>query len=260
MKAGNVSSIIFCAVCFVLVSVMLTGCGKNSVDEEYAYNTVIETNENKPVAGEAEIEKVTGFVEDKEQKLLKLPYAIENTDLEITAIGKYSGIINENGTTDEVNEVLAIVVKNKSDKIVSFSSITALYDSDKTTAFNPSNLPSQMSSLVFTSTPYVEYIDVKKFEVTDSMAIMSDSLPMLDGTVGVDYKDGNFIITNLTSEELGDVYVRFKNCSDGNVYLGGATFSVMVPDVMPYETYTVPAQNYTEGTSVIVAVENMKLD
>lgn len=260
MKSNKVSSIIFSAICFVLVCLMFTGCGKNSVDEEYEYNTVIETNENKPVVGEPEIEQITGFVEDKEQKFLDLPYTIENTDLEIVAIGKYSGVIVENGTTEDVTDVLAIIVKNSSDKIVSFSSFSVEYDNDATTGFNPTNLPAGMSSLVFTTTPYVDYEDVKKFEVSDPMAVMTDSLPMLEGTVGVDYKDGNFIITNLTGEELGDVYVRYKSCGDGNVYLGGATYSVMVSDVMPYETYTVAAENYVEGSSVIIAVENMKLD
>ncbi len=256
MKRNRVSSIIFLIISVVLVAAFFTGCG-GSVAEEYQYNTVIETNENKPVEGEPEIESITGYVEDNKQKFLELPYAIENTDLEIVSIGKYT---DENISEETDKELLAIVVKNNSDKVVSFSTFDVQYDTNLYTSFSPTNLPAGMSSLVYTEAPYIAYEDVKIFEISNPMAVMSDSLPMLDGTVGVDFKDGNFIITNLTGEDLGDVYVRYKTCGSGNVYLGGTTYSCMAADVKPYETYTVPAEYYVEGSSVIIAVENYIMD
>ena len=256
MKINRLSSIIFLIIAVVLVATIFAGCG-GSVDEEYQYNTVIETNENMPVVGEPEIEKITGYVEDKDQKFLKLPYAIENTDLEIVSIGKYS---NATISEETDKEILALVVKNTSDQVVSFSTFNVKCDSKLTTTFSPTNLPAGMSALVYCESPYVAYEDVEILEISEPMAVMSDSLPMLDGVVGVDYKDGNFIITNLTDEKLGDVYVRYKNCSDGNVFLGGTTYSSMASDVGAYETYTVPAEYYVEGSSVIIAVENYIMD
>lgn len=260
MKNNKLSSIIFLILCLVLVSIMVTGCGKRSVDEEYEYNTVIETNDKKPVNGEVQIDKITGYTEVKDQTFLELPYAIDNTDLVITSIGKFSGVVTDSGESEEVADILAVIIKNNSDQILSFSSLTFEYGMDKTASFNPTNLPPSQSSVVFTSAPYVKYSDIKKLEIKDPMAIMTDTLPLLEDVVGVDYKDGNFIITNLTDKKLGDVYVRYKNCVEGNVYLGGATYSVMVSDVQPYETYTVPAEQYNEEQSVIIAVESIKND
>lgn len=245
-----------CVLIFMCVVLSLAGCGKG-VDEEYQYNTQIEINENKPVEGEADVTAITGYVEDTEQKFLELPYSVKDTDIEIVSIGKYSGVYSENGTNDEVKDVLALVVRNKSAKVISYSNFTMKYDTDKECSFSPTNLPGNQSSLVFTGAEPVAYKDVKKLEYVDSMAVMSEKLPLLEGVVGVDYKDGKFVVTNLTGDDLGDVYIRFKNSTDGNAYLGGITYSVLVPDVKAYETYVVDAEDYDEATSVILAVENI---
>ncbi len=257
MKRNRVSAIICMILTFVLVATMFSGC-KTKVDAEYEYNNVIEINEKKPVEGEPEIEAITGYVEDTQQKLLSLPYNIEDTEIDIISIGTYTGLYTESDKQEEVENVLAIVVKNTSDQIVSFSNFSVQYGDEQFTSFTPTNIPANQSALVLTGYPAIAYADVKEFVVTESMAVMSDSLPMLEGTVGVDFKDGQFIVTNLTGDELGDVYIRYKTCSAGNAYLGGITYSVMVGDVMPYETYTVDAPFYSEESGVIIAVENLK--
>ncbi len=257
MKRNRVSAIICLVLTFVLVITLLSGC-KTKVDKEYEYNNVIETNEKMPVEGEPELEAITGYVEDTQQKLLSLPYKIEDTELEITSIGTYTGLYTETDKQESVENVLAIVVKNSSSQVVSFSTFSVQYDKEQFTSFTPTNIPANQSALILTAAPAVAYSDIKEFVVTDSMAVMSDSLPMLEGTVGVDFKDGQFIVTNLTGEELGDVYIRYKTCTDGNAYLGGITYSAMVSDVKPYETYKVDAPFYSEGAGVIIAVENLK--
>ncbi|MBE6824002.1 MAG: hypothetical protein E7513_01515 [Ruminococcaceae bacterium] len=254
MKNNRVSTIIFTVVALVLVAIMVSGCG--GVDKEYEYNTEIIINENAPVEGEPQLESITGYVEDTKQDFLKLPYAIENTSLEIVSIGKYTGVYTDSGSNENVEDILAIVVKNVSDKVVSYSNVSFAYGDDVACSFSPTNLPPNQSALVFTNTEKIPYKNVKKFECVDAMEVPAEKLPLLEDKVGVDFKDGEFIITNLTNENLGDVYVRYKNFTDGNAYLGGITYSVVATDVEPYETYKVPADNYNAETSVIIAVEN----
>ncbi|MBR2715558.1 MAG: hypothetical protein IKB73_05070 [Ruminococcus sp.] len=258
----NKSTLIIC-VCLVLViavvAAVLFMTSKRGVDKEYEYNTVIEVNEKAPVCGEPEISKIVGYSEDADQKFLKLPYEIKDTPLKIVSIGKYTGLYNDAEKSQEVEDVLAVVVMNDSDKVVSYSNFTVEYstkDDKRTCSFSPTNLPAHQSSLVFTTNEPVKYSDVKSFNVTDPFAVLGDSLPLLEDKVGVDYKDGEFIITNLTNDNLGDVYVRYKNCVDGNVYLGGITYSVVAQGVEPYETYHVAADNYNEETGIIIAVES----
>lgn len=245
------SVIVITLVALMLVST-LAGCG---VEKEYQYNTEVISVDNAPKEGDADIENITGFQEDKKQKLLDLPYAIGDTGLEITSIGKYTGVYTDSGANTEAKDILGLVVKNTSDKVVSYSSFTFEYGKDLECTFNATNLPSQQSVLLFPSVEAVQYDDVKKLELKDSMAVPAESLPMVDG-VGVDCKDGEFIVTNHNKEDVGDVYIIFKNASEGNVYLGGITYSVEVFDLKGYETRKVSAENFDPEKSVIVAVQS----
>ncbi len=245
------SILVFMLVALMLAS-SLAGCG---VEDEYKYNTEVISVENAPKEGDAEVENITGFAEDTKQKFLELPYAIGDTGLEITAIGKYTGVYTDSGADTEAKDILGLVVKNTSDKVVSYSSIVFEYAKDKQCTFNATNLPSQQSVLLFPNTEAVQYDDVKKLELKESMAVPADSLPMVEG-VGVDCKDGEFIVTNHNKEDIGDVYIIFKNTTEGNVYLGGITYSVEVFDLKGYETRKVPAENFDAEKSVIVAVQS----
>ncbi len=259
MKNTKLSLRILTTVILVLVCMtfVLTGC-KMGVDEEYKYNTEIISVDNAPQQGSADISAITGYSEDAEQTFVELPLEIKDTDIVVKSIGKYTGSYNELGAVQDVTDILAIIVENTSEKIVSYSSITVEYDEDKTCVFNPTNLPPHQSMIVFTNSEPVAYSDVKKFECIDSMAVMASEFPLLEGVVGVDFVDGQFIVTNLTSDDLGDVYIRYKSCSDGNAYLGGVTYSVRVQDVKAYETYKIDAPDFNKETSVIIAVENLK--
>ena len=248
----KVQSILVVMLVILMLASALAGCG---VEKEYAYNTEVVSVENAPEAGDAEIEAITGYVEDAKQELLELPYAVGDTGLEITSIGKYTGVYTASGENTDAENIFALVVKNTSEKVVSYSSMSFKYAKDKQFTFNATNLPSQQSVLLFPSVEAVQYDDVKKLELVDSMAVPTDSLPMVEG-VGVDYKDGEFIVTNNNKEDVGDVYIIFKNTMDGNVYLGGITYSVEVFDLKGYETQKVSAENFDPEKSVIVAVQN----
>ena len=249
-------SIIICIV-MALVLICATGCA-GGVDKEYEYNTEIIKNSNAPSSGDVDIKSIEYFTPDFNQNFVELPYTVKDTDIEIIAIGSYTGDYIESELSKDVDDDLAILVKNNSKQIISYSSITVDCGNDKVCTFSPTNLPSGQCSLVFPNSDAVSYADVTKFECTDSMAVMTDSLAMLDGTVGIDYKNGEFILTNLTGENLGDVYIRYRNCTEDNIYLGGITYSTVQKGVEPFETYKIPVDNFSTENSVIVSVESIK--
>ncbi len=260
MKKFRFSTILF-LVLLVVLSALFTGCG--GVDEEYEYNDKIVTNDKAPVEGDANLTAISGFVADEEHKFVELPLTVTDETnsgtLEIVAIGKYTGPNCDGVEKEELKDAFAILVKNPTDKVLSVASLEITYDKGKTCSFNPSNIPAKQSALVFVNSDAVEYKNVKKLECADPFILMSDSLPMIEDKVGVDFKDGQFIITNRTDEALGDVYVRYKNFSDGNAYLGGITYSEVALDVQPYETRLIDAPDYSETNSIIIAVENFKI-
>ncbi len=236
---------------------------RSEIAQEYTYNTQIETNADAPIDSEPEVEKITGFVEDKEQKFVSLPLSFEIKDgdkniniIEIVAIGKYSGEYVDGASVSDVENALALVIKNPSDKVLSVASMSIKYDDGKVCSLTPSNIPPHQSALVLTNDSPVPYSDVKMLECTLDYAVPQKELPLIKDKVGVDFKDGKFIVTNLTDEYLGDVYIRYKKFADGNIYFGAVTYTACAQDVQPYETYLVDAPDYNSDNCIIIAVEN----
>lgn len=235
---------------------------RTEIAPEYKYNTKIETAKKAPDEKAPEINNISGYTEDKNQKFFSSPISFDTkfgdsnvNILNVISVGKYTGEFEGENGIEQVTDVLAVVVNNPSDKALSIASFTVSYDDNKDCSFSPSNIPAKQSALILTNGQAVSYKDVKKFDCLLDYAVAQDKLPMID-KVGVDFKDNECIITNLTSENLGDVYVRFKKYCDGNVYLGSKTYSVLAKDVQPYETYIVDAPEYNADNCVIIAVEN----
>ena len=234
--------------------------------DTYLYNKEIVINKNAPSAQNFEVGTVKGYVEDNEQKLVSLPktFTVKSGDssvelVEITSIGKYTGMFIESEESIECKDALAIMVRNPSDKYISVASIKVKYDNDKDCVFTPTNIPPKCSAIVMSTEAPVNYSDVKMFECSLEFGVPQNDMNMIKDKVGVDYKDGTFIITNLTSEDIGDVYIRFKKFTEGNVFLGGKTYSVFTRDVKAHQTHIVDAIDYDENTCVIISVENHNL-
>ncbi len=220
---------------------------KQCVDEKYADNTSIIENTLEPQSGTANIEKIAGFTEQN-VPYINLPYTIPDTDIEITKIGTY--------TDSSSDDVFAVIVKNNSDRVISYSSLN--FDTNKgIISFSATNLTQGVSSLAFAENKDIKFSDITKFRFSDKLVVNSDNLSILDSKVGIKYQDENFILTNLTSENLGSVYIRYKNVTKGNAYLGGETYSVVQKNVEPFETYFVPASDFDAEKSVIISVESI---
>lgn len=250
--------------------------GRTEVADEYKYNTSILTNEKAPTKGDAVISSIDGYTEVTDQTFLKLPYEVTKDGekvYEIISIGKCNGTFYDGEVKRDMSDSLAIVVKNTTDKVVSISNVSFVYADGKECTFTVSNLPPEKSALVFADVTEVKegeeqnviikdvpFSDVTKIKVSANQAIMTTNLPLLADKVGVDYKDGKFIITNLTGDNLGQISVKFMMCADNdaNIFIGGNTCAVYQQNVMPYETYLVDAKSFDPDKSTIIAVESYK--
>lgn len=220
---------------------------KQSVDKKYADNTSIIENTLKPQSGTVDIEKIEGFTQQT-VSYIDLPFSIPDSGIEITKIGSYSDKNND--------DTFAVIVKNNSDRVISYSSLSFTTNKGELT-FSPTNLPNGVSSLIFPENSDIKFSDITEFKFKDKLVVNSDNLSILDSKVGIKYQDGNFVLTNLTSENLGSVYIRYKKITEGNAYLGGETYSVVQKNVEPYETYFVPCADYDAEKSVIISVESI---
>lgn len=237
---------------------------KPEYHDEFTYNTEIITNPDAPTDDKPEISKIEGYTEIKDQKFLSLPMSfdakmngVDTEALRIVSIGSFTGTYID-GEESDVKDILAMVVTNPSDKVLSVASIDVAYDDSKVCSFTPSNIPPKCSALIMSDGMPVQYSDVKKLDMTLKFAVPQDQMTMINGKVGVDFKESQFIVTNLTDEPLGDVYIRYKRISDGNVYYGAKTFSVTADNLLPYETQMVDAPDFDAAKYVVISVENIK--
>lgn len=246
-----------------LLILSLTACGnttppkRTAVEEKYAYNTEIIHNPNAPVDAAVLIKDIKGYTEQKIYKV-KFPRKIADTHLYVESVGSYTGPYFEDMSMEPCENVFAAVIRNDSDKVISYSSFNIIYGDDDHVkcGFHTTNLKPHCTALVLSDDKTVTFDKVLYFQPNEPMEVLADSLTMLGGTVGVSYSDGKLVVTNLTAEDLGTVYIRYKMFGDGNVFLGGFTGSVIVENVSAFETYEADAGIFNPDTCEIICVEN----
>lgn len=240
----------------LIFALTLSACARGSVDKEYAYNTVIISNADAPVTGVADISKLEGYTEGTVEGF-NGSYYIPDTDLEIISVGSYSGRYVEDLSFDPCEDLLALVVRNTSESIISYSSFSVNGSDDTMCYFTPTNLRPGCSALVLAGDKETKFSDIKSFEASSGMQVFIKELTMLDGTVGVSYLDGKFVVTNLTNQNLGSVYIRYKFITGANAYFGGVTCSTNIDNVEPYETYLISDDDFDDVQCEIISVENV---
>ena len=242
----------------MMLVALLCGCQQVPEAEEFSDNTAILTNPGAPVPGDPDISAVSGYTEAV-PKGLKLPYSVPDTDIELLSVGSYTGRYIEDKSGDSCTGVPAVVVRNTSDKVISYSCITVRYGEgdEDVTSFMPTNIPAGCCAVVLASDKELTADKLASFEVTSAQQILSDKLTVIEGKAGVSYSDGAFIVTNLTDESLGEVYIRYKLITPGNCYLGGVTYTVNT-DVLPAHTTVKLFASFDEKNCSIVAVESVK--
>lgn len=243
----------------ILTAFLLFGCQQNDVlGGDCTDNTEILANPSAPVAGDPDLGAVSGYTA-LDIDGFELPYIVPDTTVEVLSVGSYSGGYFEDKSGDSCADIPAVVVRNTSDKVISYCALKARYgDTEEAeTAFVITNLPAGCCAVVLCQDKELSVEGVNRLELAKSSLIMSDSLNLICGTVGVKYEDGAFVVTNLTDRSIGEVYIRYKYISAGNVYLGGATFSVNTEALGARRTVKV-FTGFDPDDCVIIAVESTK--
>ncbi len=163
-----------------------------------------------------DINKIEGYTPAKsnEEGLvanMTLPYSIPNKNLDILSIGQYEGKFVEDGSDDKKDNVLAIVVKNTSDKTISSGEIKLRkIGTSKSIKFIFTNLKAGSSALVMESTGEVNFNGEDKYVYISSNVNTEDSTSLMEDKIEVTTKDKNITVKNLTNKNLNTVYVYYK--------------------------------------------------
>ena len=208
-----------------------------------------------------DINKIEGYTPAKsnEEGLvanMTLPYSIPNKNLDILSIGQYEGKFVEDGSDDKKDNVLAIVVKNTSDKTISSGEIKLRkIGTSKSIKFIFTNLKTGSSALVMESTGEVNFNGEDKYVYISSNVNTEDSTSLMEDKIEVTTKDKNITVKNLTNKNLNTVYVYYKIVTDGNCYLGGITYRAKFENVKGEKSVTADTLHFSNKNSEIIKIE-----
>lgn len=208
-----------------------------------------------------DINKIEGYTPAKsnEEGLVAnmiLPYSIPNKNLEILSIGQYEGKFVEDGSDDKKDNVLAIVVKNTSDKTISSGEIKLRkIGTSKSIKFIFTNLKAGSSALVMESTGEVNFNGEDKYVYISSSVNTEESTSLMEDKIEVTTKDKNITVKNLTNKNLNTVYVYYKTVTEGNCYLGGITYRAKFENVKGEKSVTADTLHFSNTNSEIIKIE-----
>lgn len=172
----------------------------------------------------------------------------------LQGVGSYTGIFLEDGSEDQVTDVMMIQLKNTGKKDLQLANLSLAFESF-TAEFDITNLPAGATMVVLEKNrrPYVEqrYMNMALSNLVffdKNLDIVSD-LYEITGTSGeINLKN----ISNLSVEK--DIYVSYKYMS-GNIFYGGITFRAKLPGgLKPGETKQISAQHFHPEHCVVVQI------
>ena len=229
------------------------------VDKLTNNKTKVESKEvKKPTKDSAEVDKIAGFNYEDEKKVggLKLPYKVEKTDLVIENIGQYTGQFIEDGSDKPVANVLSLLVKNNSDKVVQYGEINIKVNGNKNAVFKVTNLPPKTSTLVMESTGKIEFNKDDKYKYVDSIQAKLNNMSLMKDKVQITkQEDGVIGIKNVSGKDLGTVYVYYKYFQEGGAYLGGITYRVKFENVKAGASVEEKTSHFSKNSSEILMMD-----
>lgn len=144
--------------------------------------------------------------------------------LSVLCAGKYSGMYYEDGTDEQVTDVLSVIIRNDGSSLVEYG-VIELPVGKQTASFSFSGLPAGAAVLVQAQDRFVwsDGMKHKSFTCTDFALPTSVILDF-----GADFEiypaDGVLNVKNITNADIsGDVSVFYKNF-DNNLFMGGITY------------------------------------
>lgn len=232
--------------------------------EEKVGNTENDIEEEKLVVdiNKFDINKIEGYIPGENNQNISgrnLPYSIPYKNMEIVSIGDYSGKFMEDGSDENKDSVLAMVIKNTSKEVIDYGEITLkISGKSNTIKFKVTNLKPGACALVMESSGKVDFNPEDKYVYINSKSSTISKLPTMDSEIAVTTKDKKITVKNLSDKNLNTVYVYYKTISPGNCYLGGITYRAKFEKVESGKSVTVNTVHFSNTNSEILKIESVK--
>lgn len=170
-------------------------------------------------------------------------------DLYCLEFTSYSGPFVEDGTNEQVENILAMLLENRSDEYLDFATIT--YDvGGETAEFTISGLPPGESTWVLEANRMPARGDAE-FELLDCQSSFRNDAVLTTEDLEVVTEQNSLTVKNISDKTLNNVCVYYKNFnSDGN-YLGGITYMIAFDTLSPDEELEKASAHFSENSRIV---------
>ena len=187
---------------------------------------------------------------------LPVPQGIDlGNGLVMTDVAPYSGPYVEDGSDEQVSDVLMIEVYNYGTAPIQYAEIS-LAAGDQTANFTMSTLPVGDSMMVLESgrMAFDEDIEYTQAEIRN-VAVFNQPMSLCQDKIQIQSLDGALNLVNISGQDLsGDVFIYYKNVNDG-ILCGGITYRVRIADGMKAdEVRQIMANHYSASGSRVMFV------
>lgn len=210
-------------------------------------NSILEKKEISVIA-QAPID----MAEDKGNTLL-FPIAVSDTALVAQYPVLYEGPFIEDGSCDYVVDVAALVVFNTARTDIENARIVLQWDQGAY-IFETELLPARKAVLVLDKSrqKYVQHdwVSCVGTQQTGEVPCLSE-----DALVIENLDMSTIRVTNITSSELKGIRIYYKSYLPAeDLYIGGITYSLGIPELAPGESVAISPFRYADGYSEVVRV------
>lgn len=175
---------------------------------------------------------VTGTSSDDRRPLVSL---LQNT-VDVVDVSEYSGRFTENGTVQEVKNVLAVTLVNKGTQDIRLIEFEVTDDNGTVYNFSATTLfsGSAVKVLEKNGKSVSSGFTAKGIKVT-AAAYFSEKPSLNENIFKVDGFKDVINITNVSDDDIKDGYIYYKEYADGE-YFGGITYRIKTGEMKQGET------------------------
>lgn len=225
------------------------GCGAAKLGSRNGPETEV-TTRPKPSESPArpDTEQVGGAAEPA-----GFPYKLEYTSLVAQKLIAYEGVYLEDGSEEAVTDVAALILENTGTIGVEYVQIV-LQQNGRELSFDGTYIPPKSRVLLLEENkqPY----SPAPVTACRCRTVIPGVFDRAERTVSIrEIGLGTLEVTNLSEQDLEGIHIFYKHHEGENdLYVGGITYSTVIPDLAPGETRSVTPYRYASGYAQVVAV------
>lgn len=181
------------------------------------------------------------------------PFGKLNDYLYVSCMGVYSGTFVEDGSDEEVTDVLALVVRNTGEELVEYAEITADCGGE-TATFELSGLPANAYALVMEKNRRMFDDSVTLSDLFCTHCAEQHNLIFdFDKDFQIYPSDGVINLENISGRDIqSDISIYYKTFEHG-LFIGGITYRARITGGIPANQFAQTIQqHYAVDTSAIL--------